>query len=94
LHGNDPNPAPDTGTWIVYTLCTQATVRVKVYDVSGELVRDLGPQDEPAGNVEQFWDLKNSGGNKVASGVFIYRVEAETVRGETAVKFDKCAVLR
>jgi hypothetical protein len=94
LHGNNPNPGGDSGTYITYGICVDATVRIRVYTVSGEIVRDLEPFEALAGNNEEFWDCRNRNRLKVATGVFIYRVEATSRRGETAVGFGKCAVLR
>jgi flagellar hook assembly protein FlgD len=93
-YGNNPNPFGGDGTYIVYWLAVDAKVEIKVYTVAGEIVRTLDPVDKPAGNNEEFWDGKNSAGAKVASGVFIYHVQATDQRGETAFYFDKCAVLR
>lgn len=94
LHGNNPNPGGDDGTYLSYSLCAASTVKVRLYTLSGEVVRDLEPFEAQAGNQEQFWDCRNSHRLKVASGVFIYRVEAVSARGETASAFGKCAVLR
>jgi hypothetical protein len=96
---NAPNPAALSngvlGTNINYWLCTDATVAIRVYTVSGELVKDLEPFYSPsAGTYQQYWDLRNTGGNLVASGVFIYRITATTTRGETKTVFNKLAVVR
>jgi len=48
--------------------------RIRVYTVAGDLVRELHHTD----TVRDFerWDLKNSDGRDVASGIYMYRVEA------------------
>jgi flagellar hook assembly protein FlgD len=71
-----------------------ARVDIKVYTVSGELVRELDPFDALEGKNRQFWDGKNSAGNAVASGVFIYRVAAASQRGEHVHDFGKVAALK
>lgn len=47
---------------------------IKIYTVSGDLVRVLDHND----TVRDFarWDLKNASGRDVASGIYMYRVEA------------------
>jgi flagellar hook assembly protein FlgD len=77
-----------------YYLQENARVKIEVYDVSGEKIRSLDPFAGQAGNNEEFWDEKNSYGQKVASGVFIYRVIATDQKGDTKSAFAKCAVLR
>lgn len=49
---------------------------IKVYDLSGGLVRELEHRD----SVRDFerWDLKNQSGRDVASGIYIYRVVSGT----------------
>jgi hypothetical protein len=49
---------------------------IKIYTVAGDLVAELLHED----SVRDFtrWDLKNGDGNEVASGVYVYRVEAGT----------------
>jgi flagellar hook assembly protein FlgD len=48
----------------------------------------------PWGDSEILWDGRNSGGKPVASGVYIYRVEARADDGEDQSDFAKCAALR
>ena len=80
LFANYPDPFnPDT--WIPYYLSHDADVTIKIYSSSGKLVRilDLGRQaagiylnkDEAA-----YWDGKNESGEKVASGVYFYQLQA------------------
>ena len=88
-----PNPSTD-GAWLPYVLSTAADVDIKVYDIAGELVRVLDPVADPAGASEQFWDLKNSSGTKVASGVYLYKIRAVSGRGESKEVWSKCAVAR
>jgi flagellar hook assembly protein FlgD len=69
-------------------------VEIRVYTVSGEVVRDLEPYPALAGNQEEFWDGKNRSGLPVSSGVFIYRILATSPRGEQIGAFGKCAAIR
>ncbi len=67
---------------------------IRVYTISGEVVRDLEPFEARAGNNHEFWDGKNSSGAQVASGTFIYRIEAVSKRDEHQAVFGKVARLR
>jgi hypothetical protein len=56
---------------------------VKIFTVSGHLVKDLGKVN---GHVS--WNLKNESGDKVASGVYIYLVtndQNQKLRGKLAI---------
>ncbi len=46
---------------------------IKIFTVSGDLVWEYN-HNSPSGNIE--WDLRNGAGEAVASGVYIYRIEA------------------
>jgi flagellar hook assembly protein FlgD len=70
-----------------------ASVDVRVYDVAGELVRDLGARPASRGPNEAFWDSRNDAGAAVASGVFLGRISA-TVPGEERDAWVKMAILR
>jgi len=74
LYKNSPNPFSD-GTNIVYALCSQSDVKIKIYTISGESVFELDQQGQPGMN-SFYWDTKNKAGKGVASGTYIYSVEA------------------
>ncbi len=73
---NYPNPFnPDT--WMPYQLSERATVTVKIYDVSGSLVRTIGVGHKPVGYYltrerAVYWDGCNQTGEPVSSGVYFY----------------------
>lgn len=89
----NPNPSGDGGTWLPYVLSRDAEVRIRIYDVAGETVRDLEPFPGRMGANEQFWDQRNSAGARVASGVFIVHIVA-TAGGQFRDAWVKCAVVR
>jgi hypothetical protein len=80
---NYPNPFhPDeTATTIAYVLDDNASVRVRAYTVSGSLVLDrqyaAGDVGGSTGLNEIEWDGRNGSGEPVASGGYIFYVEAE-----------------
>jgi len=75
-----PNPAnPDI--WIPYQLANDACVTIKIYDVSGKLVRTLDLGYKPAGfytdkDKSAYWDGRNEIGEKVSSGIYFYTIQA------------------
>ncbi|MBN1348444.1 hypothetical protein JXJ21_03480, partial [candidate division KSB1 bacterium] len=46
---------------------------IRVYTITGELVRTIDHNSESG---DESWDLLNSDGLKVASGTYLYHVEA------------------
>jgi hypothetical protein len=77
---NYPNPF-NPETWIPYTLSEKAYVIIKIYNISGQLIRvlDLGEQEAGMYVSKQeaaYWDGKNDEGEDVASGVYFYQIHA------------------
>lgn len=89
----NPDPAATT-VWLPYVISTASTVDIKVYDVSGELVRALDPVAQAAGAQEQAWDLRNSRAAAVSSGVYLCRIHAQDPAGESQTVWMKAAVAR
>ncbi len=76
LTQNYPNPF-NPSTSIEFTVRTRTRVSLKVYDVSGGLVRTLLEGDRVAGEVHRVsWDGRNDAGEAVSSGVYFYRLVA------------------
>ena len=73
---NYPNPFnPDT--WIPYQLSEVSTVNVKIYDVTGSLVRTINVGHKPTGyylthEKAVYWDGRNENGERISSGVYFY----------------------
>lgn len=80
--GLSPNPF-NPSTRIEFTVSAPATVRVRVYDVSGRLVRSLVDEAVPAGVHAATWDGRDAHGATVASGVYFIRLDTGS---ETRVK--------
>jgi len=77
---NFPNPFnPDT--WIPYELPKDAPVTISIYNIKGQLVRELSLGDKEAGyyvikSKSAYWDGRNDCGERIASGVYFYRLQA------------------
>jgi hypothetical protein len=75
LFQNQPNPfSPKTK--IEFSLPQAGRVELKVYAVSGGLVRTLVAGRRSAGLHNVSWDGRDSNGEKVASGVYFYNLTA------------------
>jgi hypothetical protein len=76
LHQNAPNPF-NPATVIRYDVPpTGGKVTLKVYDVSGRLVRTLVEGAQSAGLKSARWDGKNREGQSVTSGIYFCRMTA------------------
>jgi len=75
FQGAVPNPF-NPMTYISYSLPSDHDVSLKVYDVSGRLVRDLVQGNRSAGNHRERWDGRDDSGQEVASGVYFARLSA------------------
>ncbi len=75
LHQNYPNPFNPT-TAISYQLPAASDVKLKIYNTLGQLVKTLVSQKQSAGNYAVQWNGSNDLGEKVASGIYIYRIQA------------------
>ncbi len=74
LKGAFPNPF-SYDTRIVYSLCRDSAMKLTVYTVSGEVVR-VFEQDGFIGYNTIYWNARNRAFKPVASGTFIYSLEA------------------
>ncbi|MEM8486282.1 MAG: FG-GAP-like repeat-containing protein [Bacteroidota bacterium] len=75
LHDNYPNPFNPTTT-ISFTLPLDKAVSVRVFDMTGRLVRTLVNNEyRTEGYHEVVWDATSDAGNQVASGSYLYTLE-------------------
>jgi hypothetical protein len=75
LRQNAPNPFTGV-TMLRFGLPKDSQVRLDVFDVRGRLVKTLVNQRLPASRYNIGWDGRNSSGDRVASGVYYYTIEA------------------
>ncbi len=78
LYANYPNPC-NPSTQIQFDIATKTQARLRVYDVSGRLVRVLHDRQTVPGQYRVAWDGRNDQHAVVASGVYVYRFEAGEV---------------
>lgn len=76
---NFPNPFnPDT--WIPFQLKEDGNVLIRIYSISGELVREINLGYKPAGiyiskDRSVYWDGRDKFGMPVASGIYFYNLK-------------------
>jgi hypothetical protein len=73
LAQNQPNPF-NPKTLIAFNLPQASDVRLEIYDVAGRRVTTLVDRHLTAGPYSYEWDGRNQHGEKVASGVYFYRL--------------------
>ena len=69
-----PNPMNPTAT-ISYTVGTPGKVLLRVFDVTGRVIRTLVDEQKATGRYSVTWDGSSDRGEKAASGVFFYQLE-------------------
>ncbi|OGC91306.1 MAG: hypothetical protein A2W25_07035 [candidate division Zixibacteria bacterium RBG_16_53_22] len=79
IHPNYPNPFNPTTT-IGFDLPRDSHVRVLIYNLLGQRIRNLTDAQYPAGTHVLRWDGRNDAGSEVCSGVYFYLVETDTDR--------------
>jgi hypothetical protein len=88
LDGAFPNPL-NPATRITYTIGVPGSVKLRIFDVRGRVVRTLVDGSLGAGEHATFWDGRDDQGRAVGSGVFTYQLEAPGFTGS-----DKIVILR
>jgi hypothetical protein len=83
LLANYPNPF-NPETWIPYELATDTNVRITIYNAQGVVIRTLQLGQQSAGYYTDreraaYWDGRNAYGEQVASGVYFYQLETDTM---------------
>ncbi len=84
---------------IAYSLSRDASVRLDIYNISGEIIyrqyfMNGGPGGKFGYNKGITWDIKNISGEKVASGIYLCRIEASDNNGATETMLKKVFIIR
>ena len=93
---NFPNPVEGSGTTIKYSLSKPASVTVSLYDVSGQMMKQLEKDEsKPQGVYFVSWDGRDHRGKELANGVYLCEIKAKaTTGGDEERKFRRIAVYR
>jgi len=87
LEQNYPNPF-NPETIINYHLPQNSQVTLAIYNVQGQLIRSLVNQNLEAGIYSQVWDGRNESGAVVGTGVYIYKLQAQSA-DQNFISFSK-----
>jgi subtilisin-like proprotein convertase family protein len=71
-----PNPTRDAVTTIRFGLPAVQHVSLRIYDLTGRLVRTLFEGESPAGYRNVRWDGLDHRGRRVTPGIYLYRLNA------------------
>ncbi len=82
LHQNHPNPF-NPSTTIRFDVPKEGRVSVRIYNLSGQLIRTLQDGVASVGTHKVVWDGKDNNGHEVTSGVYFYRLEAANTLSTT-----------
>jgi hypothetical protein len=73
-----PNPFKPTTRIRFEIPAPGGDVSVRIFNIAGRLVRDLGRDELPAGVYELEWDGRDGRGEQVAAGVYFYSITTPT----------------
>ncbi|MBN1154506.1 T9SS type A sorting domain-containing protein [candidate division KSB1 bacterium] len=76
LSQNYPNPF-NPYTSIRYDIIKSTHVTLKIYNQLGHEVKTLIDEFQSAGSHHVIWDAHDNYGNRVSSGMYVYRIEAD-----------------
>ena len=93
---NYPNPFGNEGTMFVFDLNVYCYVTLKVYTLTGRLIRVVLDEEQgfPGDNNEAFWDGLDEDMNKLANGVYLYRIIAEIEGESRKTKVNKLMIMK
>jgi glucan phosphoethanolaminetransferase (alkaline phosphatase superfamily) len=75
---NYPNPF-NPSTTIEYQIPKAGNVEVKIYNITGELVKTINNGFQNSGSYKVNWNSKNDFGQRVASGIYLFQVKYENI---------------
>lgn len=94
---NYPNPfTTNTKFFFEHNQCCQfLTIQVQVFTISGKLVKTINKYTFSEGYRTDplEWDGRDDFGDRVARGVYVYRLKIKNSKGASAEKFEKLVVL-
>jgi hypothetical protein len=76
LGQNYPNPF-NPSTVVQFSLAAPSRVAVSVFNILGQVVRELADREFPPGQHQLIWDGTDAIGRPVTSGIYFYRLVTE-----------------
>lgn len=86
---NYPNPVYNGETAIRYFVNEDSKINIKIFDLAGDFVAELKADAEGGLDNETIWNV-----NSIQSGVYLARIEAISLSGETESVIIKIAVVK
>ena len=74
LMQNSPNPFTGS-TRISYKLREASPVKLQIFNIKGQLVRELPSMQKAAGEYSWDWDGADAHGKKCAGGIYLYKID-------------------
>ncbi len=93
LYQNYPNPF-NPSTNIKFSLPVQSNVRLQIFNILGEVVKELVSTVLPAGTHSFVWNADNNISSKVTSGIYFYRLTADGFDGTKYSSIRKMILLK
>jgi hypothetical protein len=72
---NYPNPF-NPSTSIKYSIPSRSLVQIRIYDITGSLIKTLYNAEQTAGKYEVVWNGIDGAGNQVATGIYFMQFRA------------------
>jgi len=82
IQSNYPNPF-NPSTTIVFSIPETEKVRVSIYNIKGQKIKDLLNTEMKRGNHRLVWDGKDSNNCYVGSGIYLIKLESG---GKTSIR--------
>lgn len=93
LYQNYPNPF-NPSTTIKFSLPVSSNVKLEVYNLLGEVVKEVINSNLPAGIHNFSWNADNNNNSSVTSGIYFYRLVADGVDGSKFIQVRKMILLK
>jgi hypothetical protein len=92
---NFPNPFKDnTAFTFMHNNPNAVNVNIKIYTVAGRLINEIEKKDIADKFVVINWPGTDKDGEKLANGVYIYKISISGEGGETQIETGKLAILK
>ena len=88
LYQNYPNPFNPTTT-VEFSLSAAADVRLDIYNILGQRVTTLLDEKLPSGAHRVVWDATNGDGQRVATGIYLYKLQVDSDKETKKMMFLK-----
>jgi flagellar hook assembly protein FlgD len=94
---NVPNPLEDAGTTFFIEMNRKADVTIRIFTASGARIREIRAGEvTPEAGVDHGidWDGRDEDGDRLANGVYFYKLIARSEDGRSEDRVERLAVLR